>query len=114
MQRAYFNKLRAKEIKDSRFGNTNTKVVSFHKGQNSIHEADREKATSIMANLNMSKRGFKKGTNPFQKLKDDQPIKLDPKSMMKLGQVTEEEAVTANQKDLIKDREKIEPNINIK
>jgi hypothetical protein len=34
--------------------------------------------------------------------------------MMKLGQVTEEEAVTANQKDLIKDREKIEPNINIK
>jgi uncharacterized protein involved in tellurium resistance len=97
MQRAYFNKLRAKEIKDSRFGNTNTKVVSFHKGQNSIHEADREKATSINANLNMSKKGFKKGSNPFQKLKDDQPIKLDPKSMMKLGQVTEEEAVTANQ-----------------
>lgn len=31
-QRAYINKLRAKELKDIRFGNTKTKVVSFHKG----------------------------------------------------------------------------------
>jgi hypothetical protein len=38
-----------------------------------------------MANLSLSKRGFKKGANPFMKLKDDSPIKLDPKSMMKLG-----------------------------
>ena len=31
-QRAYINRLRAKELKDIRFGNTKTKVVSFHKG----------------------------------------------------------------------------------
>ena len=112
-QRAYINRLRAKELKDIRFGNTKTKVVSFHKGQNSIHEADREKGTSIMANLSLSKRGFKKGTNPFIKLKDDSPIKLDPLSMMKLGQITEERADFEQQKFLVKDRIKKDPKIDL-
>ena len=53
--------MRAKELKDIRFGNTKTKVVSFHKGQNDIHEPDREKGTSIIKNLRLSKKGFGKG-----------------------------------------------------
>ena len=31
-RRKYINKMRAKELKDIKFGNTKTKVVSFHKG----------------------------------------------------------------------------------
>ena len=112
-QRAYINRLRQQELKDIRFGNTKTKVVSFHKGQNTIHEADREKGTSIMANLNLSKKGFKKGENPFRKLKDDQPIKLDPKSMLKLGQVTEEQAHTENELHLKREKSKKEPKIDL-
>ena len=66
-----------------------------------------------MANLSLSKRGFKKGANPFIKLKDDSPIKLDPKSMMKLGQITEERADIEQQKFLAKDRIKKDPKIDL-
>ncbi len=66
-----------------------------------------------MANLSLSKRGFKKGANPFMKLKDDSPIKLDPKSMMKLGQVTEESAEEEYQQYLAKDRNKKEPKVDL-
>lgn len=66
-----------------------------------------------MANLSLSKGGFKKGANPFIKLKDDSPIKLDPKSMMKLGQVTEESAEVDHQKFLVKDRIKKDPKVDL-
>ena len=48
----FAKKQQQKEIKDIRFGNKKSKVVSFHKGQGQVHEADREKGSSIMANLN--------------------------------------------------------------
>lgn len=86
-QRAYLNKQRAKELKDIKFGNAKTKVVKFHKGKNDIHEADREKGSSIIANLTISKKGFKKGENPFHK-QQEKHIVLDSDSMMKIGQVT--------------------------
>lgn len=66
-----------------------------------------------MANLSLSKGGFKKGANPFIKLKDDSPIKLDPKSLMKLGQVTEESAEVDHQKFLVKDRIKKDPKVDL-
>jgi hypothetical protein len=59
------SKMRTNELKDIKFGNTKTKVVSFHKGQNSIHEADRERGISIIANLTLSKKDIRLGKNPF-------------------------------------------------
>ena len=80
--------MRAQELKDIRFGNTKTKVVSFHKGQNDIHEPDREKGTSIIKNLKLSKKGFGKGENPFAVPQAEKPIVLDPETLVKIGQVT--------------------------
>jgi hypothetical protein len=80
--------MRAQELKDIRFGNTKTKVVSFHKGQNDIHEPDREKGTSIVKNLRLSKKGFGKGGNPFAAPQAEKPIVLDPETLVKIGQVT--------------------------
>ena len=85
--------MRAKELKDIRFGNTKTKVVSFHKGQSDIHEHDREKGTSIIKNLKLSKKGFQKGENPFAAAPVEKPIVLDPVTMVKIGQVTEKTAI---------------------
>jgi len=65
LQRKMLSKMRTNELKDIKFGNTKTKVVSFHKGQNTIHEADREKGTSIIANLTLSKKDIRLGKNPF-------------------------------------------------
>ena len=80
--------MRAQELKDIRFGNTKTKVVSFHKGQNDIHEPDREKGTSIVKNLKLSKKGFGKGENPFAVPQAEKSIVLDPETLVKIGQVT--------------------------
>jgi hypothetical protein len=77
--------MRAKELKDIRFGNTKTRVVSFHKGQNDIHEPDREKGTSIIKNLKLSKKGFAKGENPYAAPPEEKPIILDPVTMVKIG-----------------------------
>ena len=83
--------MRERELKDIRFGNTKTKVVSFHKGQNDIHEPDREKGTSIVKNLRLSKKGFRKGDNPFAAPPTEKPIVLDSETMVKIGQVSSAE-----------------------
>ena len=79
------NKVRAQELKDIRFGNKKSRVVSFHKGKNDIHEHDREKGSSIIKNLKISKNGFGKGENPFSAGPVEKNIALDPESMLKLG-----------------------------
>jgi hypothetical protein len=85
--------MRAKELKDIRFGNTKTKVVSFHKGQNDIHEPEREKCTSIVKNLRLSKKGFLKGENPFAAPPVEKSIFLDSETLVKIGQVSTNQAL---------------------
>jgi hypothetical protein len=68
-------------------GNSRSKVVSFHRGKNAIHDNDREKGSSIVANLNLSKADIRKVQNAYQKSKaaQDATINLDKKSLRKLG-----------------------------
>jgi hypothetical protein len=91
-----------KEIKNIRFGNRKSKVVSFHKGQGQIHEADREKGSSIIANLNAQMRLPKSmgSQNPFQKKKtlNEKMIEWDKKSLFKLGQITKDETQVVEKK----------------
>jgi hypothetical protein len=84
--------LRQKELRDIKLGNNSSKIVSFHRNLNAIHDSDRERGTSIVANLNLKHKEFKKTKNPFQRrLGNDRAITLDDSSMMKLGQMTKEE-----------------------
>lgn len=50
----YMQQMKYKDIRDIKFGNSQSKIVQFHKGQNTIHEADREKGSSIVANLSLA------------------------------------------------------------
>lgn len=54
-----------------------------------MHSGDREKSSSVMANLS----GYIDKKNPFfnRKLKNEKMIDLDEKSLLKLGQITENE-----------------------
>lgn len=81
--------IRQREMRDIKFGNTNSKIVSFHKGQNAIHENDREKGSSIIANLNIDT--IRQSKTFIKRRVTEQEINLDPSSMHKLGQVTIEE-----------------------
>ena len=76
-----------KELRDVKFGNTKSKVVAFHKGKNNIHEADREKVSSIIANLNSENIEKRQASYKEQKkLKmKEMPINLDETSLRKLG-----------------------------
>lgn len=91
-QRNFVRQMRQKELRDIKLGNTSSKIVSFHRNLNAIHDSDRERGTSIVANLNLRHKEFKKSKNPFSKrLGHEKSIKLDDTSMLKLGQMTEEE-----------------------
>eukprot|EP00347_Sterkiella_histriomuscorum_P013148 403365826 len=78
-------------FKNIQFGNKDTKLITFHRGQQDVHSGDREKSSSVMANLSNSDQIDKK--NPFfnRKLKNEKMIQLDEKSLLKLGQITEDE-----------------------
>eukprot|EP00347_Sterkiella_histriomuscorum_P004834 403358909 len=78
-------------FKNIQFGNKDTQLITFHRGQQDVHSGDREKSSSVMANLSNSDQIDKK--NPFfnRKLKNEKMIQLDEKSLLKLGQITEDE-----------------------
>ena len=84
---------RQRDLKDIKFGNRQSKVIAFHKGSGEIHDTDREKGSSIMANLDAQLRSPRisgsnsnKPGNPFQKRKaNEQMLDWDGSSLLKMG-----------------------------